>query len=265
MTYKDEDDYDAINNHTFYKEYLDELSENWSHVNRIDELIGILKSLENNEIFRQFGNFDNNGINQDELFSFNHHKIPFMVAAYSGLGHDHLIPIYIPEITRKIVNRDDFHSIFSIIHLSYVNFVGHYLKYNEDKKIKLSDIVPYLTFFVEDFDEGYMKLPNFDVDFFKRLHHLYWLDKNARKLDSAIMKVIGSVFGMWCLDFTVARTFRRAAFYLMGCNTLKNNRDAINVDDVVVGYLTTFKVVLNDVRPIVRRLYNAKKWADPNS
>ena len=41
MSYKDEDDYDAINNHTFYLEYMDELISNWSGIDRFDELVDL--------------------------------------------------------------------------------------------------------------------------------------------------------------------------------------------------------------------------------
>ena len=196
---------------------------------------------------------------------FNQRKLPFIDYALRGLGHDHLIPIYIPVITRKMVNRDDFVCTFSIVQLAYVSFSDHYLKYKEEKMILLSDIVPALTFFVEDFDKK-RELPDFDVNFFRRLHHLYCEDKSVKKFDKAIGKVLASVYGMWCLNFTAAQTFRRAAYYyLMGCNALKNGRSGISVDDVVVGYLTAFKVVLNDVRPVVRMWYDEDKWSDANN
>ena len=105
-------------------------------------------------------------------------------------------------------------------------------------------------------------MPDFDVDFFKRLHHLYWLDKDAHKLDTAVGRVLMCVFGMWNLEFIAARTFHRAAYYLMGCNALKHGREGISVDDVVVGYLTAFKVVLYDIRPVVRSLYDEDNWVD---
>ena len=85
-----------------------------------------------------------------------------------------------------------------------------------------------------------------------------------KKFDKAIGKVLASVYGMWFLNFTVAQTLRRAAYYLMGCNALKNGRSGISVD-VVVGYLTAFKVVLNDVHPVVSMWYDEDKWADANN
>ena len=141
MTYKDEEDWEAIHGHRFYWEYLDEFIANWSHIDRVDELIDVLKSLEDNEVFCRFGNLNRIGDDKNEVFRFNKRKLPFWDAAYKGLGHDHLIPLYVPEITRKIVNRDDFICMLSIIQLSFVAFSGHYLKYKEDKMINLSDII----------------------------------------------------------------------------------------------------------------------------
>ena len=46
----------------------------------------------------------------------------------------------------------------------------------------------------------------------------------------------------------------------MGCNALHNNRDYISCEDVVVSYLVCFKIVLTDIRPLVRSLYDAEKW-----
>ena len=70
---------------------------------------------------------------------------------------------------------------------------------------------------------------------------------------------------MWSLNYRVSRTFRRCAFYLMGCNALKNNRDCIVMEDIIVGYLTAFKVALTDIRPLVDELYDEDKWADEDT
>lgn len=181
MSYKDEDDYDAINNHTFYLEYMDELISNWDGIDRFDELVDLFWSLEDNEIFCRFASIDKIANSDEEMFMFNQRKLPFIDYALRGLGHDHLILIYIPEITRKMVNRDDFVCTFSIVLLAHVSFSDYYLKYKEEKMILLSDIVLALTFFVEDFDKK-RKLADFDVNFFRRLHHLYWENKNVKKI-----------------------------------------------------------------------------------
>ena len=259
MTYKDKDDYHAINGYNFYLEYLDEFIADWGDVDRVDELIDLFRSLEDNEVFCRFASFDKIEDDNGEQFSFNYRKLPFIRDAFDGLGHDYLIPLYIPEITHKIVTRDQFNAAYALVMLSFASFSGHYLKYDEGKVIMLSDIVPALTFFVEDFDKGHGKLPDFDVGFFRRLHHLNWEDKSAKKFEIAIGRVLRSVYGMWSLEFIVARTFRHAAYYLMACNALKNGRSGVSVDDVLVAYITAFKVALNDIRPVLRMWYDEEK------
>ena len=50
------------------------------------------------------------------------------------------------------------------------------------------------------------------------------------------------------------------AIYLMVCNAFKNDRNSVTSEDVVVGYLTAFKMIFNDIRPLVYRLYDEDKW-----
>ena len=51
----------------------------------------------------------------------------------------------------------------------------------------------------------------------------------------------------------------------IGCSALKEGRDSITCEDVVIGYLTVFKIILNDMRPLVYSLYDEEKWADESS
>ena len=41
--------------------------------------------------------------------------------------------------------------------------------------------------------------------------------------------------------------------------------DCITCEDVVIGYLTVFKIILNDMRPLVYSLYDEEKWADESN
>lgn len=265
MTYKDENDYYAIHCHRFFHEEIDKLMNEYNDVDRFDELMDLIISFENNEKFIQFGSLKKIASGFREVCVFDSNKIPFIYCAEQGLGINHLFPLYLPMISRQVVNRDDFDCILSVIALSYNRASGHYLIKEEHKKIELSDIRPYLTYFVEDFDNLDNKLPEPHVDFFYRLHNLYWDNKRTRKFESKINMTIGYSYEMWNLNFRINRTFRRGAYYLMGCNALKNNRDSITMEDVVVGYLVSFKVALNDIRPLIDQLYDEKKWADEKS
>ena len=265
MTYKDENDYFAIDCHRFFHEGIDELLEKYDDVNRFDELIDLIVSFEDNEAFVKFGKLEKIASNFREIISLDSRKIRFIYYAEQGLGINHLFPLYIPEISHQLVNRDDFDCIMSVIQLSYIKSSGHYLVKEEGKKTMLSDIRPYLTYFVEDYDNLDNELPEPSVDFFYRLHNLYWVDKKTRNFERKINEVLGFCYDMWNLKSGVSRTFRRGAFYLMGCNALKNNRESIVMEDIIVGYLTAFKVALTDIRPLVEELYDENKWADEDS
>ena len=60
-------------------------------------------------------------------------------------------------------------------------------------------------------------------------------------------------------------TLSRGTKFLIGCSALKEGRDSITCEDVVIGYLTVFKIILNDMRPLVYSLYDEEKWADESS
>ena len=51
----------------------------------------------------------------------------------------------------------------------------------------------------------------------------------------------------------------------MVCSALKNGHSGITVDDVLVAYITGFKIVLNDIRPVVRMWYDEDKGLDAHN
>ena len=66
-------------------------------------------------------------------------------------------------------------------------------------------------------------------------------------------------------DQAFIQTLGRAVNYLIGCSALKEGHDCITCEDVVIGYLTVFKIILNDMRPLVYSLYDEEKWADESN
>ena len=67
---------------------------------------------------------------------------------------------------------------------------------------------------------------------------------------------------MYNITFDVHKILYLAAIYLMVCNAFKNGRDSVNYDDVVVGHLTVYKMIFNDIRPLVYSLYDEDKWGE---
>lgn len=243
--------------------YLEKIKE-FDDVNRLDELIEVISSLRSNDIFHRYATWDKIG-EDGTVFMFNINKVYFFRCAKKSLGYQHLIPIYIPEITHHLIDINTLISVYAIVQISFITHSGHYLELEEDKLIKLSDIGAYITFFVEDFYHVENILPNYDETFFKKLHNAFWDNGRVSKFDTLIHRLISTIYGNYGLDFVYCRGFHMAMFYLMGCNALKEGRDSINCDDVVIAYLTGFKIILNDIRPLVYELYDEEKWKDESS
>ena len=243
--------------------YLKKISE-FEDITRLNELIELIKSLKTSDVFHRYATWDKMG-EDDTIFLFDINKVKIFKCAKKGLGYQHLIPLYIPEITHRLIDINTLISIYAVVQISYITYSGHYLEWEEDKAIKLSDIGAHITFFVEDFDDTENPLPDYDERFFKKLHRTYWENKKAEKLDTLIHRLISTIYGSCDLDFLYCRGFHMAMFYLMGCNALKEGRDSITCEDVVIAYLTGFKIILNDIRPFVYELYDEEKWKDESS
>jgi hypothetical protein len=90
-----------------------------------------------------------------------------------------------------------------------------------------------------------------------------WENKKAKQLNDDIYN--GCFFDAnYLIHVPVIfnRTFRRANFYFMACNAIRDGRDSINCDDVVVSYLTNYKIILTDIRNYVWKYYDQDKWLD---
>ena len=234
----------------------------WENVARLDELIVLLDSLIDDERFLSLAAEEKIG---DEEFKYNIKKVPFHHAASKAFGFVGLLPLYLPRLTKRLVEVNGFIAIMSMVQSAFVEYSGHYLTVEEDKIIKLSDILYALTFFVEDFDNKGNLFVEHDYDyyyaFFKRLHNLYWEDKTAEKLDHDINYFFTTVLQIKDCSRLFSRTFLYASVYLMGCNALKCGRSSVNCEDVVVAYLTCFKLLLNDYRFLIYDLYDDEKWS----
>jgi hypothetical protein len=237
-------------------------------INRFDELLEILENLSVNERFSSLHKFP---VKEDgNAFDWNMEKTPFYNGAVKGLGLSHMIPFYMTSITHKLVDAKSIATTFSMVQMSFNYDNQHFLTYEEDKTITLSFIVEYLTFFVEDFDNPNNHLVKRSqkeyADFFKKLHNIFWEDDKVKDFEYAVYSVVvDSTDGGNLDDQAFIQTLGRAVNYLIGCSALKEGRDCITCEDVVIGYLTVFKIILNDMRPLVYSLYDEEKWADESN
>ena len=111
--------------------YIDKLKE-FEDVNRLDELIKTISSLKNNEIFHRYATWDKI-CEKNKEFRFNTEKVYFAKFAKKNLGYQHLIPLFIPEISRRLIDIDGVISVYAVVQISYITHSGHYLEWEEDK------------------------------------------------------------------------------------------------------------------------------------
>ena len=236
-------------------------------IGRFDELLEIINGLKSNERFLSLPDFP---VEKDEnTFDWNMDKTPFYNGAKIGFGFSVYMPAFAPNIVHKSIGAINFATLFSMVQMSFNHDNQHFLTYEEDKAITLSFIIEYLTFFVEDFDNPANRLvkrsQNEYVEFFKKVHDLRWEDKKTKDFEYSTFCVIVDTINNNEQSRRFITTLGHAVYYLIGCNALKEGRDYISFEDVVIGYLTVFKIILNDMRPLVYSLYDEEKWADENS
>lgn len=219
-------------------------------VDKIVELLTLLKGLRKNKEYKKMSMIATEDMGKKEnTWRFDESKIPFLNAAKKGLGFT--IPfLYLPPLT-KFIDYDFLIATYSIIQFSYIYHSDDVLNDKEYKSIILGDIGPNLTYFVEDYDKN-LPLPDYSIDFFKRLKNVNWADKKAKKLEHIIYnEYLTSIESELGISSIFVRTYLFATLYLMGCSALKDDRDVITCEDVVVSFLTTFKLMFNDVRPLI--------------
>ncbi|KZX10031.1 hypothetical protein [Methanobrevibacter filiformis] len=218
-------------------------------VSRIDELLDLFKGLRRNKEYKKMSLLANKDMGKStNKWRFDESKIPFINAAKKGFGFS--LPIHLPPLT-KFIDYDFFKAFYSIIQVSYIYRSGEALDDKEYRSIILGDIGPQITYFVEDFDKSY-EMPIHSKNFFKRLKNVYYADKRAKRLEHIIYSRLFVTITQE-LDSVILfdRTVGACAMYLMACNALKNNRDIVTCEDVVVAYLTTFKILSMDIRKYV--------------
>lgn len=246
-----------------YEEDLCKLCKWRGRVDRVDELINLLESFVGNKEFEKF--FNHCEYSDEELFDFDEKLIPIVHGAFDAMNILDYFPLFRLS-THHLVFAQSIATLIAIVQLSFVHYNNHLLTIEEDKVIKTSDIFYYLTFFVEDYDNpdnehveyGY----EFYKDFFKRARKTYWENNDVKKFAGDVRNLRTTIIGMYNVTFDVHKIVYLAAIYLMVCNAFKNGRDSVNYDDVVVGHLTVYKMIFNDIRPLVYSLYDEEKWGE---
>lgn len=246
-----------------YEKYLGALCE-WEYVDRLDELIVLLDSFVGNKEFEKF--FSQYEYGYEGQFQFDLELIPMVHGAYDAMSIFDQMPYFFPSITHHLIIASSIASLFGVVQLNFVHYNDHLLSTEEDKVVVTSGIFYFLTFFVEGYDNPDNEFVEFGYefykDFFKRAKRTYWADKKVKKLSDTIRNFRTRIFAPYHFEWEVHNTVYKAAIYLMVCNAFKEGRDSVSCEDVVVGYLTVYKMIFNDMRPFVYSLYDEEKWGE---
>ena len=244
-----------------YDEFMGIVCE-YGDVERVDGLVVVMDSFFGNKEFEKFFNHCEYG-DEDE-FDFDFKLIPFLNALNDSFTLFYCFPLNHLSFRHKFVINRGLIALCGIIQLAFVHYNNHFLTTEEDKVIKTSNIFYYLTFFVEDYDNPSNEFVEYGYDYykdyFKRLKKINWADKTVKRLKKAINNWLLTIVGMYDVNYEVLKLFQYSVDFLIACCAFKEGHDAVFCEDVVVGYLTCFKMIFNDIRPVVYSLYDKYTW-----
>lgn len=251
--------------------YFKELDD-YKDVQRLDELINLIIAVKDGEypIFDKVVNTTSkmeknySDINRNiEEKNLKMKDITFINEAKKGLFDSHLSFYWAP--ISHLINAEIFDQMYALIQIVYVANSEHEPDSEDILVIDLTDFIPRLSFFLEDFDNPNNIIPEYDKSFFKKITNMTWEDKKAENLDSVIYYGCFSLIFLFRNidpEYIFCRAFGEVCYYFMACNAIREGRDSINSDDVVFAYLFLFKIVLTDIRLYVWKYYNHSKWGE---
>lgn len=117
------------------------------------------------------------------------------------------------------------------------------------------NIISYLTFNVDDFKEAF-QIHDYSEKFFQNLSNIKFDTIRSEHLHHDIWDYLFIVLSKGTDYQLFNNTICICAEYLMACNALKNNRDSICCEDVIIGYRLTLSLLTEDIREYVIKYYD---------
>lgn len=210
----------------------------FSDVQGIFELRDLITSYKTSNRYKFVGENIKVDLSQ-ECFD-NSKKIPLISYAKKELGSIKFL------IGKSNISFTSFIGLCSVIAFSCACDFNRDLTYGERIKVLNSSLIPKLTLAQEDFED--LKTWNLDKKFFKSLSEVKW-DNRAKKLHKTIRN------GCWFaiqLQHMIERApnaqFGFCARYLASSHVLTHNFDKVMPENIINGWLLTFKIFDSDLR-----------------
>lgn len=166
-----------------------------------------------------------------------------------GVANLKNIPI---SFLSDLIDYNTFIFFLPFLEWIYSMNLGRQLIPDDVRRLFASDLAERIIFALEDFDttnETFKVTP----EFFQELREAKWDNKETKK----IFKELDNILSLFAFEHY---GFRESSFktkqewvvlFLAGCSAVKENRDKIIIEDVLMAYKTLFKIIGTDISKLI--------------
>ncbi|MCC7560646.1 MAG: hypothetical protein KO318_09515 [Methanobacterium sp.] len=173
----------------------------------------------------------------------------YMDSNFQKMGYKNLSmpPLHIPIIT-DLICFPTFLSMYPFLQNVYYINLDRPMDAEDFRNLYASRIDERLAYYLNEFDEIIESVGITD-EFFIKLKDIKWENRDSKqlfdKLKESLKCVRMKMFGKFHIIFS--KTERDFILFLSACSSIKNYRDRINQNDVIMGYKTYFKLIKTDI------------------
>lgn len=233
-----------------FEEKVDKLSA-LNHIPKLDELIKILRVISKTNYLNDLSDIEIDEVLPlfDTKWVFREEDEHFIGTAEEGFDKSFFKIIF--------ASYDDFIEFYKIVKTSYIFNNKDTWKNDENLDEKIINLCKNLTYYVEDYENDNYLFED-SIDYFKRFQDVKWPEENVREFIINIESIIYTISQELKLDGKFIDSLNHCSEYLMVSNAVKNNRFTVMIEDVVVAYLTIFKLVIKDLESLIMDVESGK-------
>jgi hypothetical protein len=169
------------------------------------------------------------------------------------LAHENLEYInyfnFIPQKSASIINFFMFMCMYDFIAIRYFMTTKKELDELDVKNVYLSGLDEQLIFCLDKFDQ-LSDWPQPTAEFFQKLKKIRWQNKNTKKFSNTLglLKVNMTMTSLCLPQYAQFNGIEKAVIEIIaGSSAVKDGREFINKEDVIIGFKTYLKLLNTDV------------------
>jgi hypothetical protein len=166
-----------------------------------------------------------------------------------GVANLKNIPI---SFLSDLIDYNTFIFFLPFLEWVYSMNLGRKLISDDVRRLFASDLAERIVFTLEDFDttkETFKVTP----EFFQELREVKWDNKKTKKIFNELNNIL-SLFAFENYGFKESSFKTKqewVVLFLAGCSALKENRQKITTEDVLMAYKTIFKIIKTDISKLI--------------